>query len=329
MGPAVLADLLRTLPPGPRPPDLLVGAETSDDAAVWEISLDADGHRQGIVSTTDFFMPIVDDPFDFGRIAATNALSDVWAMGGRPLFALALLGAPVAKMHPDTIRQILAGGQAACAAVGVPIAGGHSIDAAEPIYGLAVTGLVRLDHLKRNSGAQSGDLLVIAKPLGIGILSAALKKQRLDPTGIRLLIDTATRPNAIGATLATLPGVHAMTDVTGFGLLGHLGEMVRGSGLSVHLDRASIPFLPLARTLYTEGFVTGASARNWTAIADLLPDRPDDHALLCDPQTAGPLLLAIAPSALSHALDLLHQGGFPEAVVIGRFEGEGPGIRIS
>jgi selenide,water dikinase len=316
----------------PRPagfPDLLVGAETSDDAAVWRLD-----DERGLVSTTDFFTPIVDDPFHFGQIAATNALSDVWAMGGRPIFALALLGMPIAKLPPAVIAAVLAGGAAACAAAGVPIAGGHSIDSAEPIYGLAVNGLVPLRHLRRNSGARAGDRLVLAKPLGVGVLSAAFKKGLLDDDGYATLLRLTTTLNAVGAALAAQDAVHAMTDVTGFGLLGHLSEVARGAGRSVWLDRAAVPVLPLARRLRAEGLVTGASGRNWLAVeplvaaeAPLLP--PEERDLLCDPQTAGPLLISVGPEGLARALDTLAEAGFAQAAEIGVVEGEGAALRWS
>ncbi len=218
--------------PGARYADLLVGADTSDDAAVYRLN-----DQQAVVATTDFFMPIVDDPFDFGRIAATNALSDIYAMGGRPLLALAIVGMPINTLSHDSIRDILRGGEAVCAQAGIPIAGGHSIDSVEPIYGLAVTGVVDPKKIKRNSRAQEGDLLVLGKPLGVGIFSAAFKKNLLDDAAYRVMIETTTQLNLPGMDLANLAGVHAMTDVTGFGLLGHLLEMCRGSGLGARIER--------------------------------------------------------------------------------------------
>ncbi|HSE11534.1 MAG TPA: selenide, water dikinase SelD, partial [Rudaea sp.] len=237
IAPGVLADLLKRSTPALQFPQLLVGTETADDAAVYRINDD-----QAIIATTDFFMPIVDDPFDFGRISATNALSDVYAMGGTPLMALALVAMPIKVLPPEVIREILRGGESICAEAGIPIAGGHSIDSVEPVYGLAAIGVVDPKNVKRNCAALAGDVLILGKPLGVGILSAALKNGRLDAAGYRAMIDTTVKLNRVGADLAKLPGVHAMTDVTGFGLLGHLLEMCRGSGLGAHLRMNDVPF---------------------------------------------------------------------------------------
>ena len=220
IAPAVLADMLKALPQTQCFPDLLVGTETADDAAVYRLN-----DTQALVATTDFFMPIVDDPFDFGRIAATNAISDIYAMGGKPILALAIVGMPINTLPMEAIQQILAGGASICARAGIPLAGGHSIDAPEPIYGLVALGLVHPDKVKRNSQARDGDVLILGKPLGIGILGSAMKKGVLDPDGYRQLIDTTTQLNTIGQELAALDDVHALTDVTGFGLLGHLLEL--------------------------------------------------------------------------------------------------------
>src|SRR5271165_4393321 len=258
IAPAVLAELLKDSPSTQRYSDLLVGTETSDDAAVYRLNDD-----QAVVATTDFFMPIVDDPFDFGCIAATNALADIYAMGGRPLLALAIVGMPINTLAQATIREILRGGETVCERAGIPVAGGHSIDSVEPIYGLAVTGVVDPKKVKRNSGARSGDLLILGKPLGVGIFSAAFKKGLLDDAGYRAMIDTTTQLNLPGMELSSLAGVHAMTDVTGFGLLGHLLEMCRGSGLAAHIATAQLPLLPGALELAQSGIATGASARNW------------------------------------------------------------------
>ena len=326
IGPAVLTELLRGVPRGPTPPALLVGAETSDDAAVWQIDA-----QRAIVSTTDFFMPIVDDPFDFGRIAATNALSDVWAMGGSPLFALALLGMPINVLPHDVISAVLAGGAAACASAGVPVAGGHSIDSAEPIYGLAVTGMVELSRLRRNAAAQVGDQLILAKPVGVGVLSAAFKKGALDAAGYAALIQLTTQLNAVGHTLGGLAGLHAMTDVTGFGLLGHLGEVARGADVHVQLNVADAPILPLARSLREAGFVTGASGRNWTAVSSLVTGELSaiDRDLLTDPQTAGGLLLSVAENSVTDAMMILNDAGFLGAQRFGAVVGAGAQIEIT
>src|SRR5262245_54806988 len=240
------------------PPELLVGIETSDDAAVYRISDD-----QAIVATTDFFMPIVDDPFDFGRIAATNAISDVYAMGGKPIMALALVAMPIDKLPVDVIGRIIQGGESVCREAGIPIAGGHTIDSVEPIYGLVVMGLVHPSKVRRNADARPGDVLVLGKPLGVGVLSAALKKGKLDAEGYARLVPTATRLNKPGTALADLPGVHAITDITGFGLAGHALELARGAGLTVRIDWPSVPLLPGVAAMAADGFVTGASGRNW------------------------------------------------------------------
>src|SRR5512142_3016672 len=258
IAPSVLAEMLAAMPRPPSYPNLLVGTESSDDAAVYKLN-----DTQAIVVTTDFFMPIVDDARDFGRIAATNALSDVYAMGGTPILALAVVGMPIDKLPLETIRDILAGGESVCTAAGIPIAGGHSIDAPEPIYGLAAVGVVHPDHLKRNDRAREGDVLILGKPLGVGVLSAALKKGELDAEGYRQMVDTATQLNRVGAALGAMSAVHAMTDVTGFALLGHLLEVCRGSKLGAEVDFAALPVLPEALKLAEQGYSTGAADRNW------------------------------------------------------------------
>ncbi len=231
LAPAVLREILAKTPAAAVFPNLMVGTETSDDAAVWRLN-----DQQALVATTDFFMPVVDDPFDFGRIAATNALSDVYAMGATPIFALALVGMPVDRLPVETIQQILAGGASVCAAAGVPIAGGHSIDSVEPIYGLVALGLVHPDKVLTNRGARAGDVLILTKALGVGILSAAFKQEKMPAGGYDAMIASTTQLNTVGAGLGDVPGVHAVTDVTGFGLLGHLLEMCRGAGLAAEVD---------------------------------------------------------------------------------------------
>ena len=299
------------------PPALLVGIDTSDDAAVYLLN-----DQQALIATTDFFMPIVDDPFDFGRIAATNAISDVYAMGGAPVFALALVGMPVNVLSTDTIGQILAGGQSVCQAAGIPIAGGHSIDSVEPIYGLVVLGLAHPSRIKRNASAQAGDLLVLGKPLGVGILSAALKKEQLSAQGYAQMIASTTRLNTPGPELAALDGVHAMTDVTGFGLAGHALEIARGSGVDVHIDWARVPLLDGVRGLAEQGHVTGASGRNWQGYgADVqLPASgfdAIDQALLSDPQTSGGLLVSCSPDASKDVMAVFVKHGFAQAALVG------------
>jgi len=329
IAPSVLADILRHSGASSLvPPELLVGIATSDDAAVYQLN-----ESQALVATTDFFMPIVDDPFDFGRIAATNAISDVYAMGGRPIFALALVGMPVNVLPVETIGRILAGGQAVCAAAGIPIAGGHTIDSVEPIYGLVVLGLVHPRQVKRNADAQAGDCLVLSKPLGVGILSAALKKERLDAAGYAQMIETTTRLNTPGPELAALPGVHALTDVTGFGLAGHGLELARGAGLSVQIDWGQVPLLPGVRELASQGLVTGASGRNWASYGEQVALPPGfeaaDRALLTDPQTSGGLLVSCAPAVLPDVLALLRRHGFAQAAAIGSVAAGPAGLLIT
>ncbi|MBM4180528.1 MAG: selenide, water dikinase SelD [Betaproteobacteria bacterium] len=300
-------------------PDLLVGTESSDDAAVWQLN-----ESQAIVATTDFFMPIVDDPYEFGRIAATNAISDVYAMGGRPLFALALVGMPLDKLAPETIRAILAGGEAAAREAGIPVAGGHSIDSQEPIYGLVAIGVVDPRRVKKNNAGQAGDVLILGKGLGVGIYSAALKKDCLPAAGYRAMIDSTTRLNTPGTELGGLDEVHAMTDVTGFGLLGHALELARGSGLSARVRFADLPLLPGAADLAGAGFVTGASGRNWASYGggvELFAGCADwQKAVLTDPQTSGGLMVACEADAAATVMDVFRRHGFTQAAVIGGLE---------
>jgi len=316
IAPGVLADLLKRSTHAKPFAQLLVGTETADDAAVYRLN-----DELAVIATTDFFMPIVDDPFDFGRIAATNALSDVYAMGGTPIFALAILGMPIKVLPPEVIREILRGGEAVCAEANIPIAGGHSIDSVEPIYGLAAIGVVHPKHVKRNSEARAGDALVLGKPLGVGILSAALKKDQLSEASYRVMIDTTTRLNLAGPELAKLPGVHAMTDVTGFGLLGHLLEMCRGSGLAARVRMADVPLLDNVFAMAEAGLITGASARNWAsygAEVRLDPQLEGAHkALLCDPQTSGGLLVACARDTVADVMEAFGRHDFARAAVIG------------
>ena len=322
IAPGVLSEILKNSTGFPVPPQLLVGIETSDDAAVYQLN-----DEQALIATTDFFMPIVDDPRDFGRIAATNAISDVYAMGGTPIMALALVGMPISVLSTDTIGQILEGGQEVCRAAGIPIAGGHTIDSVEPIYGLVALGLVHPKRVKRNADAQVGDRLVLGKPLGVGVLSAALKKDALGPEGYARMMEHTTRLNTPGPELAALTGVHALTDVTGFGLAGHALEMARGSGTTITLDMSRIPLIQDARELASRGMITGASGRNWAAygeevqLADGLPTV--DRDLLTDPQTSGGLLIACAPEAVDEVMAILQAEGFAQAAVLGHLV-EGP-----
>ena len=317
IAPGVLSSILRGSTQMPLPPELLVGIETADDAAVYRLN-----DQQALIATTDFFMPIVDDPFDFGRIAATNALSDVYAMGGTPIMALALVGMPINVLSVETIGRILDGGASVCRAAGIPIAGGHTIDSVEPIYGLVALGLAHPSRVLKNSGAQAGDVLVLGKPLGVGVLSAALKKNALPPAGYAEMIANTTRLNTPGPDLTGIAGLHALTDVTGFALVGHALELARGAGLTAQIDWPAVPLLPGVRDLAGRGFVTGASGRNWAAYGDevaLPPGFADtDRALLTDPQTSGGLLAACAPEALDAVLAVFHRHGFGQAAVIGQ-----------
>ena len=324
IAPGVLSGILRRTTALPVPEALLVGIETSDDAAVYRLN-----DRQALVATTDFFMPIVDDPHDFGRIAATNAISDVYAMGGTPILALAVVGMPINVLSVETIGRILEGGAEVCRAAGIPIAGGHTIDSVEPIYGLVALGLVDPALVKKNAGAQPGDVLVLGKPLGVGIMSAALKKGALGPEGYAAMIAATTKLNTPGPDLAALPGVHALTDVTGFGLAGHALEMARGAGCDVHLDWAAVPLLPGVAALVEQGCITGASGRNWASYGTevVLPDGfvSGARALLTDPQTAGGLLVACAPETVGEVLAVFAAHGFDATAVVG---GVGPASQV-
>jgi selenide,water dikinase len=327
IAPGVLSEILKGTARMPMPKELLVGIETADDAAVYRLN-----DEQALIATTDFFMPIVDDPFDFGRIAATNAISDVYAMGGRPIMALALVGMPISVLGTATIGRILEGGESVCHAAGIPIAGGHTIDSVEPIYGLVALGLVHPKRVKRNADARAGDVLVLGKPLGVGVLSAALKKEQLDAAGYQRMIATTTRLNTPGPELAALEGVHALTDVTGFGLAGHALELARGAKLSVRLDWAQVPLLEGVRALADAGHVTGASGRNWAGYGqevELPAGFADvDRALLTDPQTSGGLLVSCNAAAVDEVLAIFRRHGFDDAAVVGQIEPVTAGARL-
>ncbi len=327
IAPALLREILAQTPAMSGFADLLVGTESSDDAAVYRLN-----DTQAIVATTDFFMPIVDDPYDFGRIAATNALSDIYAMGGKPLFALAIVGMPVGKLPTDVIRKILEGGEAVCKAAGIPIAGGHSIDSPEPIYGLVGIGVVHPDKIKRNDQAKEGDVLILAKPLGIGVFADAMKKGKLSPEAYDQMLSSTTQLNTPGIALAEFEGVHAMTDVTGFGLLGHLLEITRGAGLSAELRFADVPVHPMALELAQAGFSPGASERNWASYGHdvSLPEGMAEwqRKLLCDPQTSGGLMVVCEESAASVVMEEMSKQGFENARRIGRI-GLGSGVKVS
>jgi len=315
IAPAVLSEILATAPIRGFPAELLVGTETSDDAAVYRLN-----DTQALVATTDFFSPVVDDPFDFGRIAATNAISDVYAMGARPIMALALVGMPLDKLPVSVIRKVLEGGESVCAQAGIPVAGGHSIDTLEPIYGLVALGLVHPEKVKRNSSGRAGDVLILGKPLGIGILSAALKKGKLSAAGYAQMIEWTTKLNTPGEALAAMPGVHALTDVTGFGLAGHLLEICRGSRLSAELDFSSIPIIGEALDWVKQGVATGASTRNWSGYGHDVAFSGEEwkQKVLTDPQTSGGLLVACAQDSQEAVLSEFKKRGFGEARVIGR-----------
>jgi selenide, water dikinase len=322
IAPAVLSEILASTPIRGLPKDLLVGTETADDAAIYRLN-----DEQALVATTDFFTPIVDDPFDFGRIAATNAISDVYAMGGRPIFALAIVGMPLEKLPVAVIQRILEGGESVCAAAGIPIAGGHSIDTLEPIYGLVALGLVHPKKVKRNSSAKPDDVLILGKPLGIGILSAVLKKGKLSAAGYSAMLDWTTRLNTPGEALAELAGVHALTDVTGFGLAGHLLEILRGSKLAGEVNFDALPVIPEALEWAQQGVATGASDRNWKGYGDevaLPAGFPDwKRKLITDPQTSGGLLVSCAPDSVQDVLKVFRTRGFDDARVVGKI-GSGP-----
>ncbi|HET9978587.1 MAG TPA: selenide, water dikinase SelD [Burkholderiaceae bacterium] len=316
IAPGVLSEILKGTSQMPIPKELLVGIETADDAAVYQLN-----DEQALIATTDFFMPIVDDPFDFGRIAATNSISDVYAMGGRPILALALVGMPIAVLSTATIGRVLEGGNAIARAAGIPIAGGHTIDSVEAIYGLVALGLVHPKRIKRNSDARVGDRLILGKPLGVGVMSAALKKDKLPPAGYAQMIAYATKLNTPGPDLAAIDGVHALTDVTGFGLAGHVLEIAKGANAAVAIDWSRVPLIGGVRDLAAQGFVTGASARNWAGYgADVaLPAAfaAEDKALLSDPQTSGGLLVTCDAAAVGAVMDVFRRHGFDAAAEVG------------
>jgi len=326
IAPGVLSEILQALPRGTVPAALLRGSDNNEDAAVYQLNA-----SQAIVATTDFFTPIVDDPYDFGRIAATNAISDIYAMGAQPIFALAILGMPINTVPLEMIRRITAGGESICAEAGIPIAGGHSIDTVEPIYGLVALGLVHPDKVKKNSSARAGDRIILGKPLGVGVLSAALKQGKLSDAGYRRMVDYTTKLNRPGAEFADMEGVHALTDVTGFGLAGHLLELCRGAGLGAKLRWSDVPVMPEAVEHVKAGVFTGASTRNWTGYGkevslDGLTDWQKN--LLTDPQTSGGLLVACSPESEAKVLEVFKRHGFEAARTIGAFA-PGSGLSVT
>ena len=326
IAPGVLSDILKSSPIRNLPAALLAGSDNNEDAAVYQIN-----DHQAIVATTDFFMPIVDDPFEFGRIAATNAISDIYAMGAQPLFALALLGMPINVLPLEVIQKITAGGESVCNDAGIMIAGGHSIDTVEPIYGLVAIGVVDPKKLKRNSGAKAGDSIILSKPLGVGILSAALKKELLSEEGYQEMIALTTKLNKPGIALAQLEGVHALTDVTGFGLAGHLLEMARGSRLMAQVEWDAIPVIQEAVKHVQADIFTGASTRNWAGYGSEVTLASNlalwQQNLLTDPQTSGGLLISCAPEQEAEVLSILNAGGFASAQKIGHFAA-GTGLSV-
>jgi selenide,water dikinase len=327
LSPAVLQELLTNQPSAGPFRNLLVGTETGDDAAVWQID-----DNNCVVATTDFFMPVVDDPNDFGRIAATNAISDIYAMGAKPVMALAILGMPLEKVSTDVVREIIKGGSSVCASAGIPVAGGHSIDAPEPIYGLAVIGLCKPEQVRRNRNARAGDALILTKGIGVGVYSAAIKKGHLAGDLYGEMVASTTLLNRIGMTLGDDADVHSVTDVTGFGLLGHGLEMAEGSDLQITIRMADVPLFKEAANLAKQGFVTGASKRNWASYGgkvQLPADMPEwARDLLTDPQTSGGLLVACAQNRAESLVQEIVAAGYPSAKIIGAAEAGKPGIRV-
>jgi len=324
----LLGEILAGTPIGRAWPDLLVGHDTSDDAAVYRLS-----ESQALVATTDFFTPVVDDPYDFGRIAATNAISDIYAMGARPIMALALLGFPLGKLPTEVVQRIVAGGRDACEKAGIPIGGGHSIDSPEPLYGLVALGLVDPAKVKRNDRAQAGDVLILGKALGVGIMGAAIKKGELKDKAYQQMLESMIQLNTPGIRLAEMPGVHALTDVTGYGLLGHLLEICRGSKVAARVNFDAVPILSAARHLLEAGYGTGASDRNWASYGpavDLPAGKPAWCArILTDPQTSGGLLVACDAASAPAVMELFKQQGFKHAAQIGTLVGGEPRIVVT
>lgn len=307
ISPEVLATILASQQPSFVDPNLLVGNQSCDDAAVYKLN-----EEVGIISTTDFFMPIVDDPFTFGRIAATNAISDIYAMGGKPIMAIAILGWPINKLSADVAQQVVDGGRQACADAGICLAGGHSIDSPEPIFGLAVTGQVALDRIKRNDTAREGDVIYLTKPLGIGILTTAQKQKKIAEGDTDIAVNAMCQLNKIGEQISRLDGVHAMTDVTGFGLAGHLLEMCWGANLNATIHTEELPLLPKVDTYLQQGCVPGGTHRNFASYGDSLPKMTaQQKAIVCDPQTSGGLMIAVDPQHVEHLETLLAESNLP------------------
>jgi selenide,water dikinase len=310
IAPGVLEEILNSQYAFPDNKNLLVGNHSKDDAAVYDL-----GNGTAVISTTDFFMPIVNDPFDFGRIASANAISDVYAMGGKPIMAIAILGWPINQLPASVAQKVLEGSRTVCADAGIPLAGGHSIDAPEPIFGLAVTGMVNLENLKQNNSAQEGDYLFITKRLGVGIVSTAQKRELVSDEHFASLIKQLTQLNSIGEKLGKVKGVNAMTDVTGFGLLGHLTEMAEGSGLSAEITYDDLPIIDGAKEYLAQKVVPGATGRNYSSISDKVSfqnneDQQQTIHILSDPQTNGGLLISVAKNAVKEVEYLLIENGY-------------------
>lgn len=324
IAPDVLEKILKSGSDKGAYPRLLVGNDHKDDAAVLDM-----GNGTALISTTDFFMPIVDDAFDFGRIASVNALSDVYAMGGNPLLAIALLGWPLDKLPPEEAARVLEGARSICREAGIPLAGGHSIDSPEPIFGLAVTGSVSTGNLKTNAGARSGDLLYLTKPLGVGILTTAQKQSKLKEEHLNLARDIMIHLNRIGALFGGLPEVHALTDVTGFGLLGHLREICEASGVSARIRAEAVPVIPESRMYLEMGCVPGGTGRNWNSYQHLIEELTEEQQkLFCDPQTSGGLLVAVDPGFRKEFEQILLGHGYPAEPVGALAPPDDPMIRI-
>ncbi len=310
IAPQVLEEILQTNSPQAPIRELLVGNDTHDDAAVYQIN-----EQEALIATTDFFTPIVDDPFTFGKVAAANAISDIYAMGGNPMLALAILGWPIEKLSVESAQEVLAGAREICNEAGIPLAGGHSIDSREPIFGLSVNGRVSLPHLKQNDSAQEGDLILLTKPLGVGILSTASKRKKLESEDRKTLEDQLVTLNKIGQKLGLIEAITAMTDVTGFGLAGHLIEMAEATGLSVHLQYNKIPKIKGLDTYLEQNILPDATFRNWNAISEKIDFKESAYALegfklLPDPQTNGGLLIAVRPEGLKEVQNLLQAEGY-------------------
>jgi len=307
ISPKVLSTILASQLPVFEDPNILVGNQTRDDAAVYKLN-----DETGIISTTDFFMPIVDDPFTFGRIAATNAISDIYAMGGTPMMAIAILGWPVNKLSPEVAQQVVDGGRQACADAGIMLAGGHSIDSPEPIFGLAVSGQIPLTELKQNNTAQPGDKLYLTKPLGIGILTTAQKQKKIAPEDTNIAAEAMCQLNILGPDIAKISGVNAMTDVTGFGLAGHLIEMCQGADLNASIQVSALPLLPKAEQYLEMGCIPGGTHRNFDSYSEHLPALSNKQkAIICDPQTSGGLLISVSAEAESELVELLTKHKVP------------------